>query len=93
MAAQGMNEHSGDAADFSGEVSEGGAGREDLRQVVCPLQDSGRKEPGGGICLARPVRSQGRRMEGVKMEMRLACGEENKGMGTVFACSGGQARV
>ena len=32
MAAQGMNEHSGDAADFSGEVSEGGAGREDLEQ-------------------------------------------------------------
>ena len=25
MAAQGMNEHSGNAADFSGEVSEGGA--------------------------------------------------------------------
>ena len=26
-------------------------------------------------------------------EVWLACGEENKGMGTVFACSEGQARV
>lgn len=37
--------------------------------------------------------AKGEEWRGKKMEMRLACGEENKGMGTVFACSGGQARV
>lgn len=62
---------------------------------MCPLQDSGRKEPGGGaLPHVGQSEAKGEEFEGVKMEMRLVCGEENKGMGnsSFSVCSGGQGQ-